>query len=251
MAWTHWIEVYGPPDHLHVTYFGGDEKQGLSPDLEAKGLWRQRGVPVNCIIPRNAKDNFWVKLPSAIEYSFFFLDRPLRASTNIGRRCNHMIEMGEQDPYCPCSEIHYDGIGGRDMPELVNQDDPNVVEVWNIVFMAFNRETDSPLCLLPNKHIDTGMGFRRLVSIFQGKKSNYDTAGMSLELARPYTGLLGAEDKGGIDMAYKVIADHVRTLTFSFSDGGASRNEGGGYDRRLHLRCARINALQRTVAEAA
>ncbi|KAF9344524.1 Alanine--tRNA ligase, partial [Mortierella sp. NVP85] len=213
MAWTLLTEVYGlPKDRLYVTYFGGDEKQGLSPDLEAKELWIQRGVPVNRIIPGNAKDNFW--------------------------------EMGEQGPCGPCSEIHYDRIGGRDVPELVNQDDPNVIEVWNLVFMAFNREADGSLRPLPNKHIDTGMGFERLVSILQDKKSNYDTdifqpifrAIQNVTGARPYTGLLGAEDKDGIDMAYRVIADHVRTLTFSISDGGVPSNEGRGYVLRRILR---------------
>ncbi|KAG0221416.1 Alanine--tRNA ligase [Mortierella sp. GBA43] len=196
MAWKLLTEVYGlPKDRLYVTYFGGDEKQGLAPDLEAKELWLQ-------------------------------------------------VEMGEQGPCGPCSEIHFDRIGGRDVPELVNEDDPNVIEVWNLVFMAFNREADGSLRPLPNKHIDTGMGFERLVSILQDKKSNYDTdvfqpifrAIQNVTGARPYTGLLGAEDKDGIDMAYRVIADHVRTLTFAISDGGVPSNEGRGYVLRRILR---------------
>ncbi|KAF9189393.1 Alanine--tRNA ligase [Haplosporangium sp. Z 767] len=213
MGWKLLTEVFGlSKDRLYVTYFGGDEKQGLAPDLEAKELWIKVGVPENRILPGSAKDNFW--------------------------------EMGEQGPCGPCSEIHYDRIGGRDVAHLVNMDDPNVIEVWNLVFMAFNREADGSLRPLPNKHIDTGMGFERLVSILQDKPSNYDTdvfqpifkAIQKVTGAREYTGLLGAEDKDGIDMAYRVIADHVRTLTFAISDGGVPSNEGRGYVLRRILR---------------
>jgi alanyl-tRNA synthetase len=136
-----------------------------------------------------------------------------------------MIEVGEHGPCRPCSEIHYDLNGGRDVPELVNQDDPKLIETWNLVFMAFNREADGSQRPLPNKRIDAGMGFERLASIFQDKKSNYDTdifqpifrAIQNVTGTRPYMGLLGAEDKDGIDMPHRVIADHVRTLTFSIS----------------------------------
>ncbi|KAG0356017.1 Alanine--tRNA ligase [Podila minutissima] len=213
MGWKLLTEVYGlSKDRLYVTYFGGDEKQGLAPDLEAKELWIKVGVPENRILPGSAKDNFW--------------------------------EMGEQGPCGPCSEIHYDRIGGRDVAHLVNEDDPNVIEVWNLVFMAFNREADGSLRPLPNKHIDTGMGFERLVSILQDKPSNYDTDVFQpifkriqeVTGVRAYTGLLGAEDADGIDMAYRVIADHVRTLTFSISDGGVPSNEGRGYVLRRILR---------------
>ncbi|KAG0077274.1 Alanine--tRNA ligase [Podila epicladia] len=213
MGWKLLTEVYGlSKDRLYVTYFGGDEKQGLAPDLEARELWIKVGVPENRILPGSAKDNFW--------------------------------EMGEQGPCGPCSEIHYDRIGGRDVAHLVNEDDPNVIEVWNLVFMAFNREADGSLRPLPNKHIDTGMGFERLVSILQDKPSNYDTDVFQpifkriqeVTGVRAYTGLLGAEDADGIDMAYRVIADHVRTLTFSISDGGVPSNEGRGYVLRRILR---------------
>jgi alanyl-tRNA synthetase len=213
MAWDLLTNVYGlPKDRLYVTYFGGDEGLGLAPDLEAKQLWLKMGVPEDHILPGDVKDNFW--------------------------------EMGDQGPCGPCSEIHFDRIGGRNASSLVNQDDPDVLEIWNLVFMQFNREADRSLRPLPNKHIDTGMGLERLVSILQDKRSNYDTdvfmpifeAIQKLTNARPYAGKLGAEDVDGIDTAYRVIADHVRTLTFAISDGGIPSNEGRGYVLRRILR---------------
>ncbi|KAI7902958.1 alanyl-tRNA synthetase [Cokeromyces recurvatus] len=201
-----------PEDRLYVTYFGGDEKLGLPADLEAKQMWMDLGVEEKRLIPGDVKDNFW--------------------------------EMGETGPCGPCSEIHFDRIGGRDAAHLVNQDDPNVIEIWNLVFMQFNREQDGSLRPLPNQHIDTGMGLERLVSILQDKLSNYDTDCFQplfvkiqeLTGARPYTGLLGEEDKDGIDTAYRVVADHIRTLTFAISDGGVPSNEGRGYVLRRILR---------------
>lgn len=143
-SWELLTEVYGlEKDRLYVTYFGGDDKQGLEADLEAKQFWLDVGVAEDHILPGDAKDNFW--------------------------------EMGDQGPCGPCSEIHYDRIGGRNAASLVNMDDPNVLEVWNVVFIQYNREADGSLRSLPNKHIDTGMGFERLVSILQNKSSNYDT----------------------------------------------------------------------------
>lgn len=212
-SWELLTEVYGlKKDRLYVTYFGGDEKQGLSPDLEAKNFWLEVGVDEDHILPGDAKDNFW--------------------------------EMGDQGPCGPCSEIHYDRIGGRNAASLVNMDDPNVLEVWNVVFMEYNREADSSLRSLPAKHIDTGMGFERLVSILQNKSSNYDTDVFipifekirEITGVRPYTGKFGSEDKDGIDTAYRVIADHIRTLTFAISDGGVPNNEGRGYVLRRILR---------------
>ncbi|CAI2032306.1 hypothetical protein SEUBUCD646_0H03590 [Saccharomyces eubayanus] len=212
-SWTLLTEVYGiPKDRLYVTYFEGDEKLGLEPDTEARELWKNVGVPDDHILPGNAKDNFW--------------------------------EMGDQGPCGPCSEVHYDRIGGRNASSLVNMDDPDVLEVWNLVFIQFNREQDGSLKSLPAKHIDTGMGFERLVSVLQDVRSNYDTDVFSplfdriqeITSVRPYSGKFGEDDKDGIDTAYRVLADHVRTLTFALADGGVPNNEGRGYVLRRILR---------------
>ncbi|PIO27848.1 hypothetical protein AB205_0056580, partial [Aquarana catesbeiana] len=130
-------------DRLYVTYFGGNEAAGLEPDLECKQIWLNLGLPEGRILPGSMKDNFW--------------------------------EMGDTGPCGPCSEMHFDRIGGRDAAHLVNMDDPNVLEIWNLVFIQFNRESDGSLKPLPKKSIDTGMGLERLVSVLQNKMSNYDT----------------------------------------------------------------------------
>lgn len=144
----------------------------------------------------------------------------------------------------PSSEIHYDRLGGRNAAHLVNKDDPDVLEIWNNVFIQFNREEDGSLRPLPSKHVDTGLGFERLVSVIQDRRSNYDTDVFlpifariqELTGARPYQGKFGEEDLDGIDTAYRVIADHVRTLTFALSDGGVPNNVGRGYVLRRILR---------------
>ncbi|MEM9374269.1 MAG: alanine--tRNA ligase, partial [Planctomycetota bacterium] len=200
-------------DRLYATYFEGDERQGLPPDLETRDIWREF-LPDDHILPGNMKDNFW--------------------------------EMGDTGPCGPCSEVHYDRIGGRNARDLVNQDDPDVLEVWNNVFIQFDRLDDGSLRPLPARHVDTGMGLERIVSVLQDKRSNYDTdiftplfeAIRKITGARAYAGKLGDEDTDGVDEAYRVIADHIRTLTIAITDGQMPGNEGRGYVLRRILRRA-------------
>ncbi|KAL7620697.1 Alanine--tRNA ligase [Parahypoxylon ruwenzoriense] len=212
-SWELLTKVYGlDPTRLYVTYFEGNPELNLEPDLEAKELWKAVGVPEDHILPGDMKDNFW--------------------------------EMGDQGPCGPCSEIHYDKVGGRNAAHLVNQDDPLVVEIWNNVFMQFDRQKDGSLKPLPAKHIDTGMGFERLVSALQDKTSNYATdiftplfdQIQSVTGARPYTDKYGKDDVDGVDTAYRVVADHIRLLAFAISDGAVPNNEGRGYVVRRVLR---------------
>ncbi|CAJ0573520.1 unnamed protein product, partial [Mesorhabditis spiculigera] len=213
-AWELLTKVYEiPADRLYVSYFAGDVEAGVEPDNEAKEIWMSIGVPENRILPFK-EDNFW--------------------------------EMGDVGPCGPCSEIHFDRIGNRDASSLVNMDDPMVVEIWNLVFIQYNREEGGALRSLPAKHIDCGLGLERLIAVMQEKTSNYDTdvftplfsAIQQGTGARPYTGLLGDEDKDGVDMAYRVVADHIRTLTIALSDGGRPDNTGRGYVLRRILRRA-------------
>ncbi len=218
-AWQLLTEVYRiQPDRLYATYFRGEPAQGLEPDEESRALWRKY-LPDSHVLPGNMKDNFW--------------------------------EMGDTGPCGPCSEIHYDRIGGRDAGAIVNAGDPDVIEIWNNVFIQFNREPGEggkpgTLKVLPAKHVDTGMGLERLVSVLQHKRSNYDTDVFAPIFARieqltgahPYTGKLGATDKDNVDTAYRVIADHIRTLTFALTDGAVPSNLGRGYVLRRILRRA-------------
>lgn len=207
-------KVWGiDPDRLYATYFEGNPDQDLPPDLETKAIW-MKYLPEDHILPGNMKDNFW--------------------------------EMGDTGPCGPCSEVHYDRIGGRNAADLVNQDDPNVLEVWNNVFIQFDRVEGGTLNPLPDKHVDTGMGLERIVSVLQNKLSNYDTdifmplfdAIQKLTGARAYSGKVGADDTDGVDEAYRVIADHIRTLVIAITDGQMPGNEGRGYVLRRILRRA-------------
>ncbi|XP_054459989.1 alanine--tRNA ligase, mitochondrial isoform X1 [Anoplopoma fimbria] len=196
MAWSLLTEHYGiPADRLYVSYFAGDAASGLPADEETRLIWLEIGVPPARLLPFGLKENFW--------------------------------EMGDSGPCGPCTEIHYDHVGGRDAAALVNADSPEVVEIWNLVFMQYNREVDHSLRLLPRFSVDTGMGLERLVSVLQGKRSNYDT-----DLFTPllhaihqrsrvdlYGGRTGVADWGKVDMAYRVVADHIRTLSVCIADG--------------------------------
>ena len=205
---------FGPdPKRFYASYFGGDEKAGLEPDLEAKMIW-EKFLPPERVMPFDMKDNFW--------------------------------EMGDTGPCGPCSELHYDRVGNRDASSLVNADDPEVIELWNLVFIQYDRLEGGKLSTLPAQHVDTGLGLERIVSVLQDKNSNYDTdvfmpifdALVKLTGARVYTGKLGTEDTDGVDEAYRVIGDHIRTLVFAITDGGMPSNEGRGYVLRRILRRA-------------
>lgn len=191
LAWTLLTQVYQiPKDRLYVSYFSGDPKSGLQPDLETREIWLQLGLPAARILPFGLKENFW--------------------------------EMGDCGPCGPCSEIHVDLIGDRDAASLVNTDCPDVLEIWNLVFMEYNRHPDSSLSPLPMKSVDTGMGLERLVAVLQNKTSNYDTDLFSpiIQHLNQLSG--GAVYSGGPglrDTAYRVVVDHVRTLAVCIADG--------------------------------
>jgi len=211
-AWEFLTEVFKiDKSILYVSVFEGSSDDNLELDKEALELWKAI-VPEDRIILGNKKDNFW--------------------------------EMGDQGPCGPSSEIHIDirseeekaKVPGRD---LVNADHPQVVEIWNLVFMEFNRKADGSLKKLPAKHVDTGMGFERLCMVLQHKKSNYDTdvfTPIISEIEKVTSSKYGKSEK--TDIAIRVIADHVRAVTFSIADGQLPSNTGAGYVIRRILRRA-------------
>ncbi len=212
-AWELLTQVYKlPEESIYITYFEGDKADGLEADKEAADIWG-KWVAQERIIPASKKDNFW--------------------------------EMGETGPCGPCSEIHIDlrdredreKVAGRD---LVNADHPQVVEIWNLVFMQFNRMANGSLQPLPHKHIDTGMGFERLAMAMQGKQSNYDTDVFTplLNKVAEMSGQTYTRTDSKQDVAFRVIADHIRAVAFSIADGQLPSNTGAGYVIRRILRRA-------------
>lgn len=213
-AWELLTEVYKiPKENLYVTIFEGDASENLDRDTDAYNFWKAH-ISEDRIINGNKKDNFW--------------------------------EMGESGPCGPCSEIHIDirteeekaKVSGL---ELVNNDHPQVVEVWNLVFMEFNRKADGSLEKLPSRHVDTGMGFERLCMALQGKTSNYDTDVFTPLIVKieevsgkKYTGILEDEK----DIAIRVVVDHIRAVAFAIADGQLPSNGGAGYVIRRILRRA-------------
>ncbi len=211
-AWELLTDVYKvDKDSLYVTIFEGDASEGLERDTEAYTFWKQH-VSEERILNGNKKDNFW--------------------------------EMGETGPCGPCSEIHVDLRDAEEKAQvpgaqLVNADHPLVVEIWNLVFMQFNRKADGSLEKLPAQHVDTGMGFERLCMVLQGKKSNYDTdvfTPIIREIEAITNSTYGPDEDTNI--AIRVIADHVRAVAFSIADGQLPSNSGAGYVIRRILRRA-------------
>ena len=257
-AWELLTGVWGiEKDRLYATYFEGDEAEGLAPDDEAARLWKEvTDIDPSHVVPGNKKDNFW--------------------------------EMGDTGPCGPCSEIHIDLTPDKTGGPLVNAGDHRVIEIWNLVFIQFNRAADGKLSNLPSRHVDTGMGFERLCAVLQGmaqgrldRFSNYDTdvftpifaaiqkrtgageyrgtlpsdgahstgvapvsnrcTGSAPDEHRLQTGATQEETQASqimLDVSYRVIADHVRCLTFALTDGAVPSNEGRGYVLRRILRRA-------------
>ena len=200
-----------PIESLYVTIFEGSKEEGLKKDIEAYNFW-SKIVPKEKILLGNKKDNFW--------------------------------EMGDQGPCGPCSEIHIDLRSNKDKKKvpgssLVNKDNPEVIELWNLVFIEFNRKANGSLEKLPEKHVDTGLGFERLCMVLQNKKSNYDTDVFTpiireIELLTNFN----YGRKEDVDRAIRVIADHIRAVYFAIADGQLPSNNGAGYVIRRILRRA-------------
>lgn len=215
-AWEFLVDVMGlEPERLYATIFEGDKEDNVDLDQEAFNYWKKY-LPEERILNGSKKDNFW--------------------------------EMGEMGPCGPCSEVHIDLRSNEERnkkpgKELVNQDDPLVVEIWNLVFIQFNRKSDGTLEPLPKRHVDTGMGFERLCMALQGKQSNYDTDVFQPIIKRisefvdiPY----GKDEK--TDIAMRVVADHLRAVSFSIADGQLPSNAKAGYViRRILRRAIRYN----------
>jgi alanyl-tRNA synthetase len=199
-------------DNLYVTYFEGDEKLNIKADIDTREYWKKY-LPENHIVEGNLQDNFWM--------------------------------MDKTGPCGPCTEIHYDRIGNRNASDLVNKDDPNVLEIWNIVSIQYNMLDSGVLSKMSNTFIDAGMGFERLASILQNKLSNYDTDIFTPIIdiiqntiqCEKYTGNV-IDDTNNKDMAYRVIADHARTLIISINDGCIPGPNGRDYVIRKIIRRA-------------
>jgi len=232
-AWELLTEVWSlPKDRLWATVFAGDQGEGLSADAEAEQLWKDvTDIDPSHVLAGDRKDNFW--------------------------------EMSETGPCGPCSEIHIDmtddGTGGR----LVNAGDPRVIELWNLVFIQYNRGADGVLSDLPARHVDTGMGLERIGAVLNGKKSNYATDLFVPIIERietltdhRYGAASGLDDRFDVtseddiaDVACRVIADHARTLAFAIAGGVIPSNEGRGYVlRRILRRAARYGRQYLNIA---
>src|SRR4051794_31808761 len=237
-AWELLTDVWKlDKSRLHVTVFEGDPANNVPRDDEAAGYWRELcGVPAEHLHYGNKKDNFW--------------------------------EMGDTGPCGPCTEIHYDRTPDKSGRSLVNAGSPDVIEIWNLVFIQYNRNADRSLTPLPAQHVDTGMGFERICSILQDKEDMF-----GIDLFHPFwaalTELTGMQYGGAYpktnapdpaaeaaspglrhDIAFRVIADHLRTLTFAITDGAVPSNEGRGYVlRRILRRAVRFGRQQLDLRE--
>jgi len=223
-AWELLVDRWGiDPDRLYASVHAGDPSLGLEEDHEARGIW-EKYLPAHRVLRGSTKDNFWM--------------------------------MGDTGPCGPCSEVHIDWRTTEERQRvpgstLVNQDDPRVIELWNLVFIQYNAHSDGTLELLADKHVDTGMGLERLVAVLQGKNSNYDTdifipllqqiAALSpLEAVHSYDDIRCEKNREQIRVAIRVVADHIRAITFAVCDGASPGNVGRGYVvRRILRRAAR------------